>query len=219
LKKNVHVRLAAMLLVYLLLKFMGGTFGRLALYPVTLLVTFLHEFGHALGAIITGGIVHGLQVNPDGSGYTVTRGGSPGLILMGGYLGSVVLGNVLLHIGVRYHRLTQLTLVVLAVLMALAGLVWFESFISTAILLGFAALLAFLALRTSWDQDMLLFLGLAAVLYVLEDFNQGPQSDLAMYEQTVGIFPAKVWMYLWLFLALVLTFLNLRRLLRRVFAR
>lgn len=207
-----HFRLLAMVLVYLILRFVGGSFGQLILYPVTLLVTFLHEFGHALGAILTGGDVVGLQVNPDGSGYTSTRGGSPGFILMGGYVGSAVLGNLLFRIGVKYKRFTQSTLLLLAGIMALVGVVWFESLISTAILFVFAFLLYTIVRRTTWEQDVLMFLGLAAVLYILQDFRVGPGSDLAHYEQVVGIFPSQVWMYVWLVLVLLITLGNLRAL-------
>jgi hypothetical protein len=229
-KTKIYTRLAAMLLVYVLLKFFGGSFGRLALYPVTLLVTFLHEFGHALGAIVSGGAVKGLQVNLDGSGFTQTRGGNPGLILMGGYLGSVLLGNLLLRIGLHHGRSTQATLLVLAGVMVFAGFVWapwwqavrpdtdlsMGALVSTLILIGFAALLVFLALRTSWDQDILLFFGVAAVLYILQDFNQGPSSDLAQYERYIGLFSARVWMYVWLVLAVAITFINLRPLFRNL---
>jgi hypothetical protein len=208
-------RLLAILLVYGLLKFMGGSFGAMLLYPVTLLVTFLHEFGHALWAILTGGSVEGLQINPDGSGYTTTRGGSAAVILMGGYLGSAILGNLLFRIGARHHRWAQGTLIAMAVFMGLAGLVWFESFQSTGIQWVFAAVLVFIALKTHFDQDVLMFLGLAAVLYIIQDFNVGPSSDLAMYEKVVGVFPAQVWMYIWLGLAALLFFWNLRGVLRR----
>lgn len=209
-------RLLAMLLVYALLKFFGGSFGHMALYPVTLLVTFLHEFGHALGALLTGGAVDGMQINPDGSGYTITRGGNQGVVLMGGYLGSAVLGNVLFRIGVKHNRLTQSTLLALAVSMALAGIVWFESFTSSGLLIGFALLLWFIAMRTNWDQNALMFLGLASVLYIIQDFNVGPKSDLAMYEQTVGFFPSEIWMYLWLALAGLLFFWNLKKMFPRI---
>ncbi len=211
---QLHFRVFAMLLVYAVLKFMGGSFGALLLYPVTMLVTFLHEFGHALGAILTGGTVEGLQVNPDGSGYTVTRGGSPGVVLMGGYLGSAILGNVLFRIGAKHHRLAQGTLLVMAIFMGLAGLVWFESFESTGILWLFALCLAYIALRTRLDQDVLMFLGLAAVLYIIQDFNVGPSSDLAMYEKVVGLFPAQIWMYIWLGLAALLFYWNIREVFR-----
>ena len=77
-------RVLIMVLIYALLKFFGGSFGRMTLYPVTLLVTFLHEFGHALGAILTGGHVLEMQINPDGSGKTTSQPGSVAVILMGG---------------------------------------------------------------------------------------------------------------------------------------
>lgn len=214
--KQLHLRFLIFLMVYLILKYMGGSFGALVLYPVTLLVTILHEFGHALGAILSGGSVEGLQINPDGSGYTITRGGSPGLVLVGGYLGSAILGNVLFRIGAKHHRLAQGTLITMAVLMAIIGLIWFESFISTGILWAFAASLVFFALKTTWDQDVLMFLGMAAVLYIIQDFNVGPSSDLAMYEKVVGLFPAQLWMYIWLALAVVVSFWNARSTFRGV---
>lgn len=210
--KNLLPRLLAMVLVYVILRFFGGSFGNLILYPVTMLVAFLHELGHATGAILTGGSVEGLQINPDGSGYTITRGGSPGVILMGGYLGSALLGNLLFRIGVRHHTQSQNALLVLAFLMALCGIIWFESFISTGLLFGFAAVLFFVARRTTWDQDTLMFLGLATVLYIIQDFRTGPSSDLIMYEKVVGVFPYQVWMYLWLALAGALFVWNLREL-------
>jgi hypothetical protein len=144
------------------------------------------------------------------SGYTTTRGGNAGVVLMGGYLGSAILGNLLFRIGARHHQLAQVTLITMAAFMALAGLVWFESFESTGILWLFALSLAFIALKTNFDQDVLMFLGLAAVLYIIQDFNVGPSSDLAMYEKVVGGFPAKIWMYIWLGLAAVLFYWNLR---------
>ncbi len=205
-----------MLVIYALLRFLGGSFGQLVLYPVTLLVTFLHEFGHALGAILTGGEVVGLHIGSDGSGYTTTRGGSAGVILIGGYLGSAIL-NVLFYIGVRKKSWTD-TLLVLAGLMALVGVIWFESFLSTGLLFGFAATLWLISTRTNWDQDVLMFLGLAAVLYIIQDFRVGPQSDLARYEQVVGIFPAAVWTYIWLGLAGLLFYFNLKNIFgKRIF--
>ncbi len=213
--QKLHLRVLAILLVYGMLRYMGGSFGNLILYPVTLLVAFLHELGHALGALLTGGTVEGLQINTDGSGYTLTRGGNHAVVLMGGYLGSAVLGNILFHIGARHRQLTHITLQVLAGLMALAGLFWFESFTSTALLWGFGLTLGFIALRTNWDQDVLMFLGLAAVLYIIQDFDVGPRSDLAMYEQVVGIFPSQIWMYIWLALAGVLLLWNIQEIFRR----
>lgn len=207
---NLHYRAIGMVLVYVVLRFFGGSFGNLVLYPVTLLVTFLHEFGHALGAILTGGSVSGMQINPDGSGYTITHGGNPPVVLMGGYLGSALLGNVLFRIGARHQPYTGFSLLVLSCIMALSGIVWFQSLSSTAILFGFAALLFVIARNTDWGQDVLMFLGLAAVLYIIQDFRVGPKSDLVMYEQEVGIFPSQVWMYLWVGVAAAIFYLNVK---------
>jgi hypothetical protein len=122
---------------------------------------------------------------------------------------------VLFRIGARHHRLAQGTLITMAVLMALVGLIWFESFISTGILWAFAASLVFFALKTTWDQDVLMFLGMAAVLYIIQDFNVGPSSDLAMYEKVVGLFPAQIWMYIWLAVAVLMSFWNARTVFRQ----
>jgi hypothetical protein len=212
--KHLHYRVLAILVVYGALRFFGGSIGATLLYPVTLLVTFLHELGHALGALLTGGSVVGMQINPDGSGYTITRGGSQGVTLIGGYLGSAVLGNLLFRIGARHQALTHHTLLVLAGLMILSGVIWFQSLNSTALLFVFGLLLGFIALKTNWDQDVLMFLGLAAVLYIIQDFDIGPKSDLVMYEKVVGFFPYQVWMYLWLGLAGVLFLWNLKEIFR-----
>jgi hypothetical protein len=212
--QQLHYRFWAMLIVYIGLKFFGGTLGSQALYPVTLFVTFLHEFGHALGGIFSGGAVEGMKINLDGSGYTITRGGNQGLILMGGYLGSALLGNWLFYIGARKKSQTQVALMCLSVCMAMAAVLWYQSITSTAILLVFSITLFLIAKNTQWDQDVLMFLGLAAVLYIIEDFNVGPQSDLAMYEKVVGIFPSQIWMYIWLGIAGLLFYANIRKIFR-----
>src|SRR5262245_17830149 len=58
------------------------------LYPLRLFVTFIHESGHALAALITGGQVASITIQPNGNGVTWTRD-SPvwgWLVLSGGYL-------------------------------------------------------------------------------------------------------------------------------------
>lgn len=209
--KTKLTRLLLLLMTYLILKFFGGSLGSIVLYPITLLVTFLHEMGHALGAILTGGAVEGMQINADGSGYTITTGGNRGIILMGGYLGSAILGNLLLYIGLQKPQWASRTTFVIIALMLVAGLGWFQSMQSTVLLLVFAASLYVLTRYTEWDAFVIAFLGLAVVLYILQDFRVGPGSDLAMYEQTVGIFNSQVWMYVWLLIAAGFTFLTVRK--------
>jgi hypothetical protein len=52
--------------------------------------------------------------------------------------------------------------------------------------------------------------GMASVLYVIQDFQVGPSSDLRAYEEHIGLFPAQIWMYIWLGIVVVITYYNLR---------
>ena len=204
------VRALFMLVIYLVLYYFGGA-ARQLLYPVIWLVAFLHETGHALGAIITGGEVVSLQINPDGSGLTTTRGGSVAIILLGGYIGSALLGNLLFYIGIKRHRWSQTALLCLAGLMIFSFLKWPSTANSGILLLIYAAALLFIAFKTNWDQNVIMFFGMASVLYVIQDFQVGPSSDLKAYEQHIGIFPAQIWMYIWLALVLFITYSNISR--------
>lgn len=68
-------------------------------YPFRIFVTFIHEGGHALAALLTGNSVASLSVATNASGETyTTQGGifSQVLISSAGYLGSMVFGALLL---------------------------------------------------------------------------------------------------------------------------
>lgn len=209
-KYSLLFRIIIMLVIYLLIIYFGGIMGRKLLYPIRLLVTFLHEFGHAAGALLTGGSVENVQINPDGSGFTRTAGGSRAVILMGGYLGSALFGNMFLFIGARGKAFVNLFSLLLAGSMVLTSIVWFNSLFTSLVLIAFAALIIFVVLKTAFARDILLFLGLTSILYIIQDFNVGPSSDLGHYAEVMGIFPPQVWMYVWLGLAVILLLINVR---------
>ena len=208
-------RVLIALAVYLGLSYFGGEIGYKILYPVRMLVTFLHEFGHALGAILTGGSVDSLEVRPDGSGVTWTRGGSRSITLMGGYIGSAIFGNILFYIGAKAKpQVAKFTIYGLAVLMVAVGLYWFTSLFTTGLLLAFAVACWLIARYTRFDSDVLIFFGLACILYIIQDFNVGPSSDLEMYARDFIVLPASAWMYIWLSIVVVLFAWNLRTIFR-----
>ena len=76
-------------------------------YPVRLFVTFVHEAGHSLAALLTGGQVKQFTVSPDGSGYAVTSGGNIALVLPAGYLGAALFGSLLFLLSSRAPALTR----------------------------------------------------------------------------------------------------------------
>ena len=214
---NLFVKILACLGIYLGLTYFGGQYGRIALYPIRMLVTFLHEFGHAFGAVITGGMVDDLQINSDGSGFTVTRGGWRSIIIMGGYIGSAIFGNLLFFIGTlnEESKVPKITTYILAGIMIFSGIFWFNSFFTTGLLMAFALFLFFIASKTNLDSPILLFFGLASILHIIQDFNVGPSSDLEMYAEHFVIVPATVWMYIWLAVVVLLFIWNIRLIYRK----
>lgn len=174
------------------------------------MVTFLHEFGHGIGAVITGGWVEEIQINKDGSGWTRSVGGNRPIIIMGGYLGSALFGNLLFYVGAKLQRLVKPMLILLVISMLVTGLYWFNSLFTTGVLLGFSAILSFIALKTNLGREVLMFIGLASIIYIIQDFNVGPSSDLQAYAKEMIFLPAAAWMYIWLAIAVVLFLFNLR---------
>jgi len=214
-KNNTLLIIISILAVYIGLTYFGGQVGRQILYPLRLFVTFLHEFGHALGAIITGGEVTSFIVRDDGSGLTGTRGGNRAIVIMGGYIGSAILGNLLFYIGARQHSIAKATLYSIAIVMLIVAIAWFSSLFTTFFLTLFSIGLICIARYTQLDQIVVMFLGLASILYIIQDFRIGPSSDLAAYAEHFVIIPSVVWMYIWLFIVLILFILNIRVIFKR----
>ena len=91
-------------------------------YPFQLFVTFIHEGGHALAAVLTGNSVRSLSVSLDTSGLTETlipQGGffSRMLISSAGYVGAMAFGALMLWL-VRKRVKARVVLAGSAVLIA-----------------------------------------------------------------------------------------------------
>jgi len=64
-----------------------------------MLVIAFHEFGHAITACCTGGKVESISLDPREGGVTHMRGGISALTLPAGYLGSSLIGALLIFCG------------------------------------------------------------------------------------------------------------------------
>jgi hypothetical protein len=74
-------------------------FADYLVYPIRLFVTFIHEGGHALAAVLTGGSVQSLTVAPDSSGLVKAYSSSAIATLIfssAGYLSAMAYGVLLL---------------------------------------------------------------------------------------------------------------------------
>ncbi|MDP6042412.1 MAG: M50 family metallopeptidase, partial [Candidatus Latescibacteria bacterium] len=67
--------------------------------PFRVFVIWIHEMGHAGMALATGGEVEELRVRWNESGHVISRGGIFPLISSAGYVGSAVLGALLIYSG------------------------------------------------------------------------------------------------------------------------
>ena len=74
-------------------------YAEILTYPFRIFVTFIHEGGHAIAALLTGNTVDSLSVSMNASGETyTTKGGliSQFFISSAGYIGSMAFGALLL---------------------------------------------------------------------------------------------------------------------------
>jgi hypothetical protein len=75
------------------------TFHNILTYHRKMLVIAFHEFGHAITALLTGGRVESITLDPHEGGVTQMRGGKQFLTLPAGYLGSSLIGALLIFCG------------------------------------------------------------------------------------------------------------------------
>jgi hypothetical protein len=64
-----------------------------------MLVIAFHEFGHAITSVLTGGRVKSISLDPHEGGVTKMHGGIDALTLPAGYLGSSIIGALLIFCG------------------------------------------------------------------------------------------------------------------------
>jgi hypothetical protein len=199
----------ARLVIGVALAVLAGWFAAPLVYPLRLLTVLLHEGGHAIVALLTGGEVVEIRVNAEESGHTISAGGVHFLILHGGYLGSLLAG-LLLAVAPAASR-GPCGLLGLVALYALRWVPVFSfGFLYTALVgLGLIAL----AVRTSHRtcQIVLHALGLFVVADAVRDIlSDAGRGDAALLAGLTGV-PALVWTAGWTVAALAVIIGVIRR--------
>jgi len=204
--------LLLLLLVVLSLAFWNS----ILLTPIKLFVVLLHELSHALAAMVTGGSVEHIEIDPRIGGLAVTRGGWTWLVVSSGYIGSMVLGSGILLASVRARSARVLSAGIGVAVLAITAVFVRNGFgLLFGALFGVGMLAAARFLRPPWLPLLMQYLGTISCLYALVDV----QEDLLTFENRVtdasimashtGI-PALVWGVLWSILALLVLLLTLR---------
>ena len=185
------------------------------LYPLRLFVTFVHEAGHALAALISGGQVQGFTVAANGSGYAVTAGGNIALILPAGYLGAALFGSLLFLLSNRAPRyVSGIAMALGAFLIGITVLYGRPDEsglpIALAIGVGFGTVILLIGAKAPRiiNQLMLSILAVVTALeavydlkFILDGSLNGtinPQSDAARFAQEITpLLPTAVIALLW----------------------
>jgi hypothetical protein len=187
-----------------MLSFIPG--AQVLTYPFRLFVTFIHEGGHALATVLTGGDVKALSINWDASGETYSLGGIALLIASAGYLTSAIYGASLLVLcrdGRNAKAALSLTAAaILAIVMCFAkGTLSIGAGLFIPVALVFVAL----AFKESVAHFFAMFLAIQCCLNALVDLRTlfwlsattNVQSDAANMAEMTGV-PALFWSLLWI---------------------
>src|SRR2546426_8365206 len=212
-------------------------FAEILSYPFRIFVTFIHEGGHAIAALITGNSVASLSVAMNASGETYTTSGgmwSQMLVASAGYLGAMTFGALLLvlirrSVGARLV-LAGSSLLIFALTM-IFGLVkpifsgsWstlsglpFTLFAGIALSVGLFAIARFASLRVATFVVSLLavqcvlnaLLDLKTVFFLSSPFATRVPTDAVNMANATGI-PAIIWAIIWIVIAFGILSIALR---------
>lgn len=188
-------------------------------YPLRLFVTFIHEGGHTLAALLTSGSVERVIIYADASGETYTRGGLQMIIASAGYLTSAIFGAGLLMMSLQGTRAKTVLAVTAAAILALTAfftrdpISWGSGIVLTIGLIWIA-----IGAGPRFAHFFLSFLAIQCCLNALFDLRTlfllsattNVHSDAMTMQQLTAI-PAVAWATLWLAISVIALFVALVR--------
>lgn len=188
-----------------------------AVYPFRMFVTFIHEGGHAIAAIMTNGMVEKMVIYADASGETYTVGGMPLLIASAGYLTSAAYGALMLALSRKSVHATKILLINAGIILALTFYFGGSSF-SWIVGISLVVALAFFSISVSepFAHFLLNFLAVQCSLNALYDVRTliwvasttKLHNDAAIMEQ-LTLIPASIWAIGWAGLSLLFLVIGL----------
>jgi hypothetical protein len=210
-------------------------FAEILTYPFRIFVTFIHEGGHAVAALLTGNSVQSLSIATNASGETYsTQGGtiSQMFVSSAGYLGAMAYGALLLVL-IRKAIAARLVLIASAVLVfgltliyglikpLVAGEVWsgipFTVLAGISLTVGLflfakfasARLASFLVSFLAVQCILNALLDLKTVFFLSSPFAPSVPTDAVNMANATGI-PPLVWSVIWIAIALGILWVAMR---------
>ena len=210
-------------------------FAEIVTYPFRIFVTFIHEGGHAIAALLTGNSVESLSIATNASGETYTSGGgrfSQVFVASAGYLGSMAFGALLLvlirkAIAARIVLIGSATLIFALTLIyglikpAMSGVVSsalpFTILAGTLLSVGLIAVAKYASARVATFFVSFLavqcvlnaLLDLKTVFYLSSPFGPNVPTDAVNMANATGV-PALFWSVAWIGIAIGILAVTMR---------
>ncbi|KAF6800338.1 hypothetical protein CMUS01_15552 [Colletotrichum musicola] len=183
---------------------------RSVLWPFKMLTVAFHEFGHAITACCTGGRVVSITLDPNEGGATLMKGGKQAITLPAGYLGSSLIGGLLIFCGFNINA-SKVASMVLGVCFLLT-LWWGKRDWLTILTVLLAVGLLIAAWFISHAQALrfvVLFIGVMSALYSVWDIcddlimRKVNSSDASVFAQRYGG-SSQCWGVIWSIISICL---------------
>ena len=169
--------------------------------------TFFHEISHGLVSLITGGRIHNITLNFNGSGVCTSSGGIRFLVTFSGYTGSALWGLLIYSVaGALSHGKAKLMVAAMVAMLTLTLVLWARDLPTIVILIILLAMYVMPLYTSLWIsvksfiQLVGVFVMLDAIrspLYLLDGRDLGDGSTLASLTWLPEIF----WVVLWFAIA------------------
>jgi len=169
-KQNNSVLELVLLFMILMISFL--IWDTYFIYPIKLFVVLLHEAGHGISAILSGGKIVTLSIGLDLSGKCETYGGNNIFIATSGYLGSLLFGLTIFY-STHNKKIGKLFLVLISILILLISITSMQSitFMLLAIFFSLLLLSSAFFLNNKIVSFLLRSFGLLSCVYVLFDIK------------------------------------------------
>lgn len=191
------------------------------LLPLKLLVVLMHETGHAMAAIATGGSVESITINQLQGGLASYRGGYQFLVANAGYIGSSIFGAIILLTASRKLLQNHVALA-FGLLVLLETVLWVRGWFAFGFALAASVVCIILGLQKfSWlnwlKQTFMQIIGTMCCLYAVYDIFSdtlsfgkvvGHKSDAQLIAEITYI-PAVIWGCIWITIAVAVFIITL----------
>lgn len=187
--------------------------AHILLYPFKLFTTWVHECSHAFAAVLVGGSVASITIDPDTSG--LTRSLVPasrlarGLVSSAGYLGAAVVGCLLMA-ATRVERWSHAILYGLGACLFLTLVIWMGNAFGAVVVLAWGLVLVLLARKgvAGAVRFVLSLLAVQVALNAVFDIRvlflvKGGPSDAATMARLFFL-PAWFWASAWMLMSLAM---------------